>query len=947
MLSGEMPSFEGVPMLFRLSVTSNGFSGTVPDLSPLPRIEQALLDDNDFIGTVPLQNSSLLQYYYTGYNYLEGTIPDFEGTPSMAYISSDANRLRGSIPDFRFIPNLRLLTFSANKLSGSLPAFSNMRVLSIIYLMVNELSGQFPDLRACPLLYHVWVTSNEFSGTIPLFLRNPFLSELLLGRNRYEQPLPRFFLKPELESIQLYGNRFTGTIHGFEENPKLKRLLLHDNQLEGTVPLFESLSFLADVDLSYNKLEGMIPIINSSSLVNYNLAGNKLSGPFPNYVPSNLIVTMDFSGNRLSGSVPVFLNMTSLKLLNLASNNFTSFIGLEGCPLFYLNIFNNSLSGSLPRYLPYDMSIIDFSRNKFTGEIPEIYSLATQLSSFFVSDNNLRANEQSPRKLPSFMQPTQQYQLLNDSLLFKCPTIQAFDGKARVDVDAAYYYFEYCQCLPGTYGTAGQCIECPSDLDCDCPGANLIRKCWPSPFSYQTDKLLRCPFPDACDVQADGTLCKEGYEDHLCSRCEEGYFLQGRECLKCDETNAYILFIVALIVFGVFVAYLLKTPPSDTGVIKILLFHVQTLSILSSNVLDLGAETSSFYDALSAPMNASFPSKDCLQGRLPVYFSVSSKLVIAFILFSIAAGPKPKMVQDHQSNLIFICVFFLHSLYYGASLDIFGAFGCILYDSGESNWYLASFPWLQCSPADEDYKILVSVASVGLLGYLISFPLSMAAIFYRLGDKKNEQDNQRKYGFLYLPYHEKCYWWEVIVTIRRLLIGLILSTVPYDQPYLLAILVFSVLQASILMQHAYWPFRNENENKLEIVSLYMILFSFFVGYVSTLQDLGDLVFFLISVANLLVLAVFLLFYYSALLSFLQKLFSHFAVALSLICKPVCSCFEQNDRPESPSTKNRATKSSLRFPSSEWLSFITNHNSESMQLIQDNISPDQTKDKSLT
>eukprot|EP00002_Diphylleia_rotans_P028454 TRINITY_DN5746_c0_g1_i5.p1 TRINITY_DN5746_c0_g1~~TRINITY_DN5746_c0_g1_i5.p1 ORF type:complete len:364 (+),score=42.48 TRINITY_DN5746_c0_g1_i5:401-1492(+) len=269
--------------------------------------------------------------------------------------------------------------------------------------------------------------------------------------------------------------------------------------------------------------------------------------------------------------------------------------------------------------------------------------------------------------------------------------------------------------------------------------------------------------------------------------------------------------------------------PVIVGVIKILLFHVQTLSILSSNVLDLGAETSSFYDALSAPMNASFPSKDCLQGRLPVYFSVSSKLVIAFILFSIAAGPKPKMVQDHQSNLIFICVFFLHSLYYGASLDIFGAFGCILYDSGESNWYLASFPWLQCSPADEDYKILVSVASVGLLGYLISFPLSMAAIFYRLGDKKNEQDNQRKYGFLYLPYHEKCYWWEVIVTIRRLLIGLILSTVPYDQPYLLAILVFSVLQASILMQHAYWPFRNENENKLEIVSLYMILFFFLCG----------------------------------------------------------------------------------------------------------------------
>eukprot|EP00002_Diphylleia_rotans_P002036 TRINITY_DN11240_c0_g1_i1.p1 TRINITY_DN11240_c0_g1~~TRINITY_DN11240_c0_g1_i1.p1 ORF type:complete len:1147 (+),score=192.58 TRINITY_DN11240_c0_g1_i1:94-3534(+) len=845
-LQGSLPTFASCPSLRSLLLVRNQISGSLPVFENA-YLERINLENNILSGLLTTQNSPSFVEIRLGYNLLQGQLDPDMSLPKLRSYDLGSNTLFGTVPDFKFLPSLEALSVSTNFMTGTIPNFSRMPNFMMLTAMVNELEGSIPSFDYCPILLEVMVAINRLSGNLPTFNGNPFLLKLGVARNGLSGLFPSEMSLSTLSMLSIFGNQLQGSLPDLNKFPLLELYLVYENLFSGTIP-FSYYTALDIYDVSNNQLTGDIPTLAWSMTNEINLANNHLQGTLPDFVSCAQLNYLDVSGNQLVGSIPIFDNLTDLTILNLSSNKFTIFEGLAEIPIFSLDVSSNKLSGSLPKYLPIGMAIVNFSNNTFTGTFPDTYSLATQLILFRVNANKMRGiDKESP--LPEYMTPVEESQQLSTGQLYSCPVIKAYEETATVEMDPDYYHFLYCRCLPGTFGRGNACIACSEA--CECPGGQDMDSCWPSANSDGVFvDTIPCPYEGACVVGfGQESYCLEGYEDRLCSKCSHNYQLSGNSCVKCETGLSVSVFVAMIAGFCLLITYLIKMPPSDTGLVKIVLFHLQTLSILSANVLDLGVSFSWFLDASTSPSNAVLPAKDCIYGSMPEYFQLVTKIVLLILLSSVLVFCHTGREKWIKVNLGFICLFFLNSMYYGVSQDVFGTFGCVLYDEGEEAWYLSTFPWIQCKPVSHEYSILLGLGLLLFFCYTLLFPVFVIWILRRKALKSKDDTTLRRYGFLYLPYKDEYYYWEVLVICRRLLIAIVLETVPYTNPPLLSILIFAILQVSIVLQHFAQPFKSPQENRLELVSLYVILFSFFIGYVSTLQNLGGAVVILLAITN--------------------------------------------------------------------------------------------------
>ncbi|KAF5732071.1 Leucine-rich receptor-like protein kinase family protein putative isoform 1 [Tripterygium wilfordii] len=132
----------------------------------------------------------------------------------------------------------------------------------------------------------------------------------------------------------------------------LSSLNLSHNSLSGPLPtgFFSSLPSLQTVDLSYNSFYGL------------------LSYPFDSSNGNNSIQTLDLSSNRFHGPILSVSNNSFLRL--------TSF-----------NVSNNTLNGQIPSDIC--ASVLDFSNNDFTENIPSTLGQCSNLKIFRAGFNNL------------------------------------------------------------------------------------------------------------------------------------------------------------------------------------------------------------------------------------------------------------------------------------------------------------------------------------------------------------------------------------------------------------------------------------------------------------------------------------------------------------------------------------------------------------------------------
>jgi Leucine-rich repeat (LRR) protein len=440
-LTGPVPLILGnLVQLSSLYISNNQLTGPVPfEVLNLPQLWNVDLSYNFLHGEMHLElmNETRLGFLDLNNNRLSGPILTF-GPTTLQYLDLSNNLFTsfGQHPTFLPWTHLKFLDLRSNSLKGSLPILPINT--SHFYISNNSLTGNIPELF-CNLssLKVLDLASNNLSGSLPRCLGNFGDSLLILDlqRNNFEGSIPKNWIKGgQLSIIKFTQNKFQGHLpRSLAKCKMLKVLDLSDNQFNGRFPfwlghfpnlevlILRSNKFYGSLgtaqtyfkfpkmricDISYNDFMGMLPL---RLLENWKAKQIENVDPLT-YIDEDPYLKIQTSDGYLSQYSETYtysmnltnkgMNMFYEKVLELfiaidfSSNKFVgevpkSIENLKGVQL--LNLSNNYLNGPIPPSLGNLIALeaLDLSKNNLSGEIPQQLTQLNFLGFFDVSHNNL------------------------------------------------------------------------------------------------------------------------------------------------------------------------------------------------------------------------------------------------------------------------------------------------------------------------------------------------------------------------------------------------------------------------------------------------------------------------------------------------------------------------------------------------------------------------------
>ncbi|KAM0021577.1 putative protein kinase RLK-Pelle-LRR-XI-1 family [Helianthus debilis subsp. tardiflorus] len=369
-----------------LTLKNLNLSGEIsPSICQLTNLVTLDLADNLFNQPIPLHLSqcSSLKTLNLSNNLIWGTIPDqISQFTSLKFLDLSKNHVEGKIPDgVGLLKDLQVLNFGNNLLSGSVP----------------NVIGNFTELTFLDFSLNPFMQSEIPSGIGKLVK----LEQLLLSRSGFYGEIPNSMVELKaLTIVDLSQNNLTGVLPS-RIGDLLKKLVSFDvsqNNLFGSFPngICDSTG-LASLSLHTNNFDGTLvntSVANCLNLERLELQNNGFHGDFPTNLWSlPKIKVIRAENNRFSGEIPDSISESSqLEQVQIDNNSFISKIphglGLVRS-LYRFSASLNGLYGELPPNFCDSpvMSIINFSHNYITGEIPEPKE-CKKLVSLSLADNN-------------------------------------------------------------------------------------------------------------------------------------------------------------------------------------------------------------------------------------------------------------------------------------------------------------------------------------------------------------------------------------------------------------------------------------------------------------------------------------------------------------------------------------------------------------------------------
>ena len=313
---------------------------------------------------------------------LYGTLPAFEGAPSLVSLYLDYNNIAGSVPDnFLKISNKYVeATFKNNLLTGSMPAKLFMErekgiTIELEGNKISQMDGAFysafkwMDDNVAKYGYNAILYCPGFANTngrlndktdicVPCPIKGSakyygsttceavyddetfILKELYIDCNGKKWKNQDNWMSSanictwygitcddlgHVTNIQLEENNlmFTPPKQLFQLR-FLRELILHGNEIHFSFESIELARELTILHLGNTELYSLAGLSDASSLQRIHLSGNNLAGPFPPEILylSN-IKSIDLENNSLEGSLPDFGKLEYLTKLNLANNKFS------------------------------------------------------------------------------------------------------------------------------------------------------------------------------------------------------------------------------------------------------------------------------------------------------------------------------------------------------------------------------------------------------------------------------------------------------------------------------------------------------------------------------------------------------------------------------------------------------------------------------------------------
>ncbi|GMN68466.1 hypothetical protein TIFTF001_037534 [Ficus carica] len=377
-----------------LSLRSNLLCKSIPNvLRNMTALRDLDLSENYLNSTVPLwlaEHKTLFHLNLVG-----------NGFDSIEVLESYSNSSRCLTYDFEY------LALRENKISSSLPHWiGKLKSLKYLCLGSNSLNGPIPSsLGQLSNLRGLDLSNNQFNATIPQSLGGlSMLSELDLSQNQLIGTIPQSLGRLlALQELHLSYNQLTGSLpQSLGQLVKLETLDISSNSLEGIVSEinFSNLSSLNYLLIGSNRLTckiksnwtppfGVLFVLNMSSC--------QFGSQFPQWLQTLLVWQLDLSNASISGGLPTKIgeNIYHLDLsMNQISGNLPANI-VDIMPILgVLLLGNNLINGSIPDSFcrSQNLEVLDLSKNKLMGEIPDCWGDATEQWLFLI---NLSSNKLS------------------------------------------------------------------------------------------------------------------------------------------------------------------------------------------------------------------------------------------------------------------------------------------------------------------------------------------------------------------------------------------------------------------------------------------------------------------------------------------------------------------------------------------------------------------------
>ncbi|KAL2577521.1 hypothetical protein AAZV13_16G139800 [Glycine max] len=362
---------------------------------------------------IDLQNMEHLDLS-SNYDSSEMQIPEHIGSfKNLRYLNLSYIGLSGRIPyELGNLSKLEYLDLKANFLDGAIPSqLGNLTTSRYLDLSYNsEIEGQIPyQFRNLSQLQYLDLEGTYLSGAIPFKIGNlPILHTLMLGQDLDVKSMDTAWLSSlyslthlGLDSINNLGSsqHLLLTISKFfpnlrELSSKLQKLYLQNCSLTdrsfivSSTSTVNSSSSLDTLHLSFNLLKSSVIfhwLFNFTNLRRLHLVANLLEGSIPDGFGKimNYLEDLVISSNRLQGEIPASLgNICTLQRLYLKKNNLSGEISSLIKKISWCN-----KTGMLP-----NLSNLDLSFNRLTGEIPKSIGLLYELESLHLEENYLEGD---------------------------------------------------------------------------------------------------------------------------------------------------------------------------------------------------------------------------------------------------------------------------------------------------------------------------------------------------------------------------------------------------------------------------------------------------------------------------------------------------------------------------------------------------------------------------
>eukprot|EP01112_Ceratiomyxa_fruticulosa_P018928 TRINITY_DN6123_c0_g1_i3.p1 TRINITY_DN6123_c0_g1~~TRINITY_DN6123_c0_g1_i3.p1 ORF type:complete len:898 (-),score=136.84 TRINITY_DN6123_c0_g1_i3:76-2769(-) len=452
----------------------------------------------------------------------------------------------------------------------------------------------------------------------------------------------------------------------------------------------------------------------------------------------------------------------------------------------------------------------------------------------------------------------------NETGTVACKSCQPFSSSAETDAT-------FCICEDGYYNSTrdGPCKPCPNGAMCLSGQIVVSNGYWSS--SSQSDILYPCPFIGSCKggVNSD---CEDGYSGVLCAVCDKGYGNKQGKCVKCNPSYSAGSWFALLVIFLLFLFLMVQRPSTDHGIFSKVKILVSFLQVISQSNSSYGTSWPipfismvNIFSVVNVDI-MKMTSLDCILGRhIDFYQGYLFQVLIPFFLCIFIAflfliwmylNKKYVLPQlfrfDNNETLVDMLIrnelFILILLYPGVSTKILALFNC---KSINGTSYLEQDYTILCH-SSRWYSYLVGTI-IMIVFWLVGVPLIFFITLTHNKAKLRRQTILLRFGFLYLYYKDRFYYWEIVELLRRLFLTAIIVLIDRGSQtqFVVSLLVSFV---ACLAQVILLPFEDKNDNWIQLTSLLGIYFTLYYGAFKTnIED--KFTTFLLILVNVLSIAV--------------------------------------------------------------------------------------------